>query len=84
MARVPKANAGSVCWIFMNHHVHEKKSVEPMVTIQLADERRIYCNEVKFVVGSEWRLKTGENHDISSHVVKAYLEGDFSDVEVVS
>lgn len=72
----------NTCYIFMNHHVHEKKATEPMVTIQRANGQRIYCNELR--IEGECVVKTGENHDITTHVVKAYIECAFEDVEVIA
>jgi hypothetical protein len=67
-------------FIFMNHHVHEKKPTEPMVTIQHG-KQRIYANQIEILGPS--RVFSGENRDITTHVVKAWIECDFKDVRVI-
>lgn len=77
-----KSDGGGKCYIFMNHHVHEKKATEPMMTIQRENGLRIHCNKVR--IHGESDVETGENDDITTHVVKAYIVCEFDDVEVIS
>lgn len=86
MARVPnKTPDGDTCVIYMNHHVHEKNATEPMITIERSNGMKIYCNDLRIEGTCAVRtMRKGDNPQITSHVVKAWIECEFENVEVIS
>lgn len=68
--------------VFMNHHVHEKKTSEPIITIQY-EGGRIYCNKVK-IKGPSTVEACGEHKEVMTHKVRGWVECDFDDIEIIS
>jgi hypothetical protein len=70
----------------MNHHLHAKKPrarrpVEPAITIQRRSGHRIYANKVAIRNGV---VRVGALRVATDHDVKAWIECDSADVEVLA
>lgn len=67
-------------FIFMNHHIKDKKNKEPWITIQTG-EKRIHCNVVR--IDGPSAVYTGLLADVDTHEVKAWIECDYEDVIIM-
>lgn len=57
--------------LFMNHHLRDRKSREPVITIQTGSQR-IYVNRVR--IKGEIEVRTGLLPEVKDHEVRAWLE----------
>ena len=65
--------------VFMNHHLQKNNRQEPWITIEHSGQR-IYANEIR--IRGESAIFTGQAA-VRSHTVRAWLECEFEDIEVV-
>lgn len=67
-------------YIYMNHHIKDKKTTEPVITIQ-EGKQRIHCNTVE--IFGNVTVCTGRLRASKTHVVRAWIECNPEDVDVI-
>lgn len=67
-------------YIFMNHHIRDPKSKEPVISIQTGS-KKIYANRV--TINGRSVICTGSLSAVKTHTVRAWIECDSKAIEIL-